>query len=788
MADDLRVEQLRPQAAPVNTYTVPEQRSNDDIRFKAAQLQNIFAKGQKLVDNYQQEMAKRQAEQYQTEAAFRAANTFAQFEADTWQLTQTENPENIQGKIDKEFNERFGGLFGDDADPWLAAAMSDRYQAYVPKAITEAGKQRNVRRQRTFLSDIQTNARNTIAQAARDNLTAEDTFGLLDGVFKAASGNKNGVTGAMINEQILSVGLESDEARNLILGYADFRKLKETNNPAYEEILLKLTQAGAKDTFAEWQFDMKGKLKALAAKGQVNAIAAEEDAVKSMGLKFDKSVDWYWDIKSTAETNKSKVYNDAYDKQQLNVSVQKSVQEKRYVQETNSKGNDVELTKVKKGLNEITDPEKEGTIESYGDVLTWHQNTKIKSIFDASTAALQRLDDNRPFGTDANGNPIWEIDGKPVTRAQFNATHVQRFTELAERVESAAGTAGLRMQLGKDAFRKWEVIGTLRRLGRNNEDIGRYLASPTLTSKISKDETIAVLKEVNIDQTDWNIFGVTGDTAGNTDDAFRTVQDYVNYVVSMNGGVRDDATLEAIGDTLKRHYDVLEFGGGHTLIETTNPNLVKAFARNGKPISKEDLRGELGIALKAVQKDLDFRYTASAKELKEKGLTRLNIDPESLIIREHPNQEGVYLLGDNMGNIIGTTTAEALAKKARKVKAAELNSDAEQTYLEETQTYVQGMLEWTEDSDYQMTSDYRDQVLKGEMKDAIKRLKRIQDTRSGTDPNEDELTGYDNWVTEEKPSDEVLKLQEDEVQAVIEYLESVGANTENLVPNIPLTP
>lgn len=800
MADDLRVETLKPQAAPVNTYAVPEQRNNNDIRFKAAQLQNIFAKGQKQLDAYQQQLIQQQQEQYATEAAFRADNAFAEFKANTWELTNTTDPEQIEGALSKAFNEKFGGLYGDDqGDPWLAAAMADRYRAYVPKAIEQAGINRNERRKVTFLGDITTNVRNTLQEAEREGFDTKTTYGLLDEIFTAAKGNKNGVTGAQINAAILAVGLEDDLARNLIMGYAAERKLDQTSNPEYEKLLTDMKKKGAFDAYAEWEFKMREKLQQYKQDGLVNQIKAHRDEIMAMGLKYDKKVNWYFDYLGGAEGTVKKAAKKQYDAEQVNKSVLASREAKRVVQLDNYDGDPVAATKVKQGLDTITDPEQEGTIEANGDILTWHQNGKIKSMFDANTAALKRLDDNSPLGTDKDGKPIWTIQEKDkegnvteraVTRAEFNAFHVDQFTELADRVVRAAGTDGLRNQLGDDAFRKWQVIQSLRRAGRSNKDIGRFMAAPKLSSKVSKDEIDTVMKELNQDQTDWFF----ADTGAVTDDARNFVRDYINYVVSMNDGVRDPNILSAIAEELKAHWDVIEFGESHSLINTTDPSLVRAFGRKGKdkdgneivtPISKSDMRKELGVGINAYYKQFKLQYDGDAAELKKLGLKRSHINPEDIIIRKHPNKPNLWIFADNMGNVISAVTAEDLAKTSRQTQANEANSDAEQTYMQETKTYVEAMLKWTEDSDYDMTRKYREEELSDQKKKAQLKLDRIRSMRDGTynvAKGDDELAGYDNWVPEERlPSDEVLKLQEEEAQAVLDYLNGIGVDTSNLV-------
>ena len=697
MAKDLRIaaEDLSPVATQQQTYVMPERRGNQDIQFKADTLQRVFAKGQQIASQYKADLFKEEYRRNAELAQFKADTEFTKMTGEIEPLLETTDPNDVEALVAEKYNKYFQGVHEEGQDPFLQAALSKSYYAYVPDALKKSYGYKQERDKQNFLDTFSENTAVWLDQAMNNNMSMDQLSEGLNQRFLLAKGNQFGATPQELNVQILMHG-HDQKYRQFISEYAKRQKLDKVNNSDYETELNKINSAMLKD---EWQTgvheELLTTLNTLAMNGDVQTITDITPAFLEHGNSYGKDMsEEIASAKKRALKAKADLNDKVYDKGQFSASVDATMSTGEIQLFDKKDGNPVSQSAVTREVDKryMANP------MAYPAQLARWQVKAWKTKADSFVNDLKDLDNPNNWHTHKDGKAVTMMrDGQEISVGDYKKAIVSDFLELGDGFEKM-GVGVAETQMGKENFFTYELVKEALANGQSIDQIALVMRSDPLEEKVTNKQADTVLTNLNTGDEFFDI-GWLDDESKSTGGARGVIKRMLTYAARLNGG-NMAAAQASVTNMLKGRYYTVEMydgvGGGISFIDFGDKELIKAFSNkdaDGNLFKDKD--GDIIVApinevKDAFEEVMKLRYQYRYKPMYDNG--DLIDDPADFYLLEYPQKEGTYLVMTESGGIVETVSAKQLGDFWHERKLGIANSKRHQQARDANQEYIDGLV------------------------------------------------------------------------------------------------
>ena len=646
---------LQPQAAPVNTYSQPEQSTPTDAELRARLLEGALGDVRNLAIQESRRATQAEIETVEKETALAAAADFVNFKTGLEPKLRDQSPEKVQEIIDEEFSNRYGGF----SSPALQNSLGVMKVNYLENAVGVAVKAQNMKKTEGYIAASNTLVDEVHKQYKVGNITFEEAAKQTNDILLAASFRKGDTDATKPSLQALNAAaygyFADDKESDFGWKFAQLNKHDIAGTPAYEKSINSMRSNYNTRLANRWEMEGRAALSELADKGLVNSVNALANKITEEGLKRGLKPIWVEQYKNEALAARKKQMNREAQQVALTNAVQQAVNNNGQTGEgatwvdVDGIRHEISGNTIRKTMFANLDTKS----PAYLKALKGSKDSRIEMSFNNAAAMLKDVND-----------PDVEKANKAVVAFRANLDFL-----LA--VEETQGMEAVKQQLSGSSLELYQMASTAAKLGIPEKDIANSARS-LMAGKIGKAPTAKQLESM-VDSTkdvmDDNLI---------FDKTFKHSESMMNDALSiyyrqaiMFSGSEEDAAAAAVKMFKENHITVDDKESGHSYIINSGDRYTIALLTNKSPdsVTRADAQAafdKLPAAANALLADLETKYP------------KLNPDSQSVVLMPDPYRRGQFVLqfadGSQVTNTHRYTAADILKAERAYSKGVPLSS------------------------------------------------------------------------------------------------------------------
>lgn len=649
--DELRSEQLRPVASPVDTYARPAMDEVNQAAAKAQYVENVLGTIARPVERmFAEQVQEREAtrkREEQLQASLDAHGDYYKWYAEVAPSLSGLAPEKVSETWQAKFTERFG----QEEDRLKSFALQELLMrsigAETNQAVNRAARAAEMQRYDNWSVALA----GQIDEAKKNGVSGEGLFSLFDDHFKV--GKETGLDAGELNKRflLLQADMLSGDNRSQwdtsIRDYFKARKLDQTQNPEYNALLDQITSKINTPTTAEreqFQINLGREAEALVASGVSSKTFEQwfDKQVSGGALNMGITDGFRARYLAQIENRNKRLAESSARTAVLSSTVQNFLTTGTFVE------NRQPYTKADGTMGFVSRAEQEDAILStgrqmyadnpagyYREVLTRVRDPNVSAILQSGVRAMTVLNEGDP---------------------QKNAQAIMKGFAIYDELIKAGGDPAVNMQVDTKTKELYEDYRSLRNMGYQDAQIAELLRVERSTGATVPNEKLqSVVKEIAA-TTSW--FTLGDNDAVNTAYITTNIRRTAERLASMGGG----GDMDAILAEAKRRFETThtKTKGGKAFLFTGDPEVTRMF---GSPQKFAE----------TTERVADYLEELYIKDAKDQGVNAADVQLQMV---PHPTIPQAYQVITEAGNPFAPMrymTLQQILQASQQAEAAKRN-------------------------------------------------------------------------------------------------------------------